>query len=142
MFKIFEIPMASLKLYIVLSSLLMVGCASVTEMKTMDMFEQTADAYELAIRWSDFDMASSFLKDQQAPELASQIENLKQFKVTAYTVKRYLPSADKSQVLIIAEVQYFKKNGLIVKNYSHRQLWQYDKEKESWYLASGLPELK
>jgi len=57
-------------------------------------------------------------------------------------VKGYFPSADKSQVLIIADVQYFKKKGLIVKNYTHRQVWQYDKDKESWYLSNGLPELK
>jgi hypothetical protein len=123
-------------------SLLAVSCATVTEMKTMDKFEQSADSYELAIRWSDFDMASSFLKDQQDPEIASQVEHLKQFKVTAYTVKRFLPSADKSQVLIFADVQYFKKNSLVIKNITHRQLWEYDKEKESWFLTSGLPDFK
>ncbi len=134
--------MVKLKLIILGFSILAVSCASVTEMKTMDKFEQNADSYELAIRWSDFDMASSFLKNQQDPEIASQIEHLKQFKVTSYTVKRFLPSADKSQVLIFAEVQYFKKNGLIVNNITHRQLWEYDKEKENWFLTSGLPDLK
>lgn len=134
--------MPSLKLYLVLLILLVVGCASVTEMNKKDKFEQITNAYEIAIRWSDFDMASSFLKDQQDPKLASQIEHLKQFKVTAYSVLRYIPSADKSQVLINADVQYFKKDGLIIKNYSHRQVWQYDQDKDIWYLTSGLPELK
>ena len=134
--------MAVIKLYTVLLSLLVVGCASVTDMKKMDKFEQTSHAYELAIRWSDFEMASSFIKDQEDPDLAAQIENLKQYQVTAYEVKRFLPSEDKSQVLIFADVQYFKKDGLIVKNYSHRQLWQFDQDKESWYLTSGLPDLK
>jgi len=134
--------MVKLKSIILLFSILAVSCASVTEMKTMDKFEQAADAYELAIRWSDFEMASSFLKDQQDPDIATQIEHLKQFKVTSYTVKRFLPSADKSQVLIFAQVQYFKKNGLIVNNIIHRQIWEYDKEKEDWFLTSGLPDLK
>ena len=134
--------MVKLKLIIIVFSILTVSCASVTEMKTMDKFEQNADSYELAIRWSDFDMASSFLKNQQDPEIASQIEHLKQFKVTSYTIKRFLPSVDKSQVLIFAEVQYFKKNGLIINNITHRQLWEYDKEKENWFLTSGLPDLK
>jgi hypothetical protein len=134
--------MVKFKLIIIVFSILAVSCASVTEMKRMDKFEQAADTYELAIRWSDFDMASSFLKDQQDPEIASQIEHLKQFKVTSYTVKRFLPSADKSQVLIFAKVQYFNKNGLIVKDITLRQLWEYDKEKESWFLTSGLPDFK
>ena len=119
--------MVKLKLIILGFSILAVSCASVNEMKTKDKFEQAADSYELAIRWSDFDMASSFLKNQQDPEIASQIEHLKQFKVTSYTIKRFLHSADKLQVLIFAEVQYFKKNGLIVNNITHRQLWEYDK---------------
>ena len=134
--------MVKLKSIILLFSILAVSCASVTEMKRMDKFEQAADTYELAIRWSDFDMASSFLKDQQDPQIATQIEHLKQFKVTSYTVKRFLPSADKSQVLIFAKVQYFNKNGLIVKDITHRQLWEYDKEKENWFLTSGLPDFK
>ena len=134
--------MVKLKSIILLFSILAVSCASVNEMKTMDKFEQAADAYELAIRWSDFEMASSFLKNQQDPDIATQIEHLKQFKVTSYTVKRFLPSADKSQVLIFAQIQYFKKNGLIVKDIIHRQIWEYDKEKENWFLTSGLPDLK
>ena len=134
--------MANKKLHIVVLSLLVIGCAAVTDMHSIEKFEQTTDAYELAIRWSDFEMASTFLKDQQDPQIATQIENLKQFKVTAYTVKRYIPSEDKTQVLIIADVQFFKTNGLIVKNIIHRQLWQFDKDKESWFLTSDLPDLK
>ena len=134
--------MVKLKLIIIVFSILAVSCASVTEMKTMDKFEQAADTYELAIRWSDFEMASSFLKNQQDPDIVTQIEHLKQFKVTSYTVNRFLPSADKTQVLILTEVQYFKKNGLIVQNITHRQIWEYDEEKENWFLTSGLPDLK
>ena len=134
--------MAGLKFYIALFSLLVVGCATVTEMKKMDKFEETSHAYELAIRWSDFEMASSFIKDQANPDLAAQIEHLKQYKVTSYEVKRFLPSAEKSQVLVFADVQYFKKDGLIVKNFSHRQLWQFDPDQENWFLTSGLPDFK
>ncbi len=134
--------MINVKPYIFLLSLLVVGCASVTEMKKMDKFEQTSHAYELAIRWSDFEIASSFIKDQEDPDLAAQIEHLKQYQVTSYEVKRFFPSAEKSQVLVFADVQYFKKDGLIVKNYSHRQLWQFDPDKEGWYLTSGLPDFK
>ena len=134
--------MVKLKWSIIFLAILAVSCASVGDMKRMEKFEQATDTYELAIRWSDFDMASTFLQNQEDPEIATQIENLKQYKVTSYTVKRYLPSADKSQILIIADVQFFKTNGLIVKNISHRQIWKYDKDKENWFLTSGLPDLK
>ena len=134
--------MIQVKLYIILLSLLVFGCASVAEMKQMDKFEQIAQSYELAIRWSDFEMASSFLKDQENPDIAAQIKHLNQYQVTSYEVKRFLPSADKTQVLVFADVQYFKKNGLIVKNFSDRQLWQFDPDKKNWYLTSGLPALQ
>ena len=135
-------PVIDEKTYIFLLVLLVAGCASVTEMNKMDKFEQTSHAYELAIRWSDFEMASTFIKNQQDPDLAAQIEHLKQFQVTSYQVKRFLPSAEKNEILVFADVQYFKKDGLIVKNYSHRQLWHFDPDKEGWYLTSGLPDFK
>lgn len=134
--------MPKIQSYIILISLLVTGCASVSEMRRIDQFEQIAHAYELAIRWSDFETASSYLKDQENPALPAQIEHLKQYQVTSYEVKQFLPSADKSQVIVFANVQYFSKSGLIVKNYSHRQLWKYDPEKETWFLTSGMPELK
>jgi hypothetical protein len=108
----------------------------------MDRFEQVARAYELAIRWSEFERASAFLKDQENPALPAQIEHLNQYQVTSYKVKQFTPSEDKSQVIVFADVQYYKKSGLVVKNFSHRQLWKYDPEKENWFLTSGLPELK
>ena len=134
--------MKGLKSYIILFSLLVAGCASVDRLTKMDKFEQVSNGYELAIRWSDFDMAGSFVKDKLDPQLGPQIENLKQFNVTDYKVKTFVPSEDKTEVLIVADVQYFKKNGLILKSYSHRQIWEYDQEKETWYLTSGLPKLE
>ena len=135
-------PMINLKPYIFLLILLVVGCASVKEMKKMEKFEQTSHSYELAIRWSDFEMASSFIKEQANPDIAAQIEHLKQFQVTSYEVKRFLPSADISQILVFADVQYFKRDSLIVKTYSHRQIWLFDPDKKGWYLDSGLPDFK
>ena len=134
--------MAKIQSYIILLSLLVISCASVSEMRRIDQFEQIAHSYELAIRWSDFERASSFLEDQENPAIAAQIEHLNQYQITSYEVRQFLPSKDKSQVIIFANVQYFKKSGLIVKNYSHRQLWKYNMEKETWFLASGLPDLK
>ncbi len=134
--------MTHIKPYILLLVLLVAGCASVDKYSKMDKFDQTSNGYEVSIRWSDFDMAASFVKDKQDPKLAAQLENLKQFSVTDYNVKTFVPSEDKNRVLVVADVQYFKKNGLIIKTYSHRQIWEYDQEKERWFLTSGLPELE
>jgi hypothetical protein len=134
--------MVNPKLIIVLLSSLMAGCVSVSEMRKMDKFEETSKAYEFAIRWSDFESASLFLKTEENANISDLLNELKQFKVTAYTIKNFLPSKDKSQVLLIAEISYFKLNRLIVKSMSDRQVWKYDTAQERWLLTSGLPDFK
>ncbi len=134
--------MAKSKLIIILLTLLLVSCASISAMRRMEKFEQTSQAYEDAIRWSDFETAGFFLKAQETENISAQLENLQQFKVASYTVRQFLPSKDQSQVLLIAEIQYFKVNGLILKKLSHRQLWEYDIAEERWCLTSGLPDLE
>jgi len=134
--------MAKSKLINILLPLLLVSCASISAMKRMEKFEQTSQAYEDAIRWSDFEAAGFFLKAQETENISAQLENLQQFKVASYTVRQFLPSKDQSQVLLIAEIQYFKVNGLILKKLSHRQLWEYDRAEERWFLTSGLPDFK
>ena len=108
----------------------------------MDKFEETSKAYEFAIRWSDFESASMFLKTEETANNSDLLNKLKQFKVTAYTIKNFLPSKDKSQVLLIAEISYFELNRLIVKSISDRQVWKYDTGQDRWLLTSGLPNLK
>jgi hypothetical protein len=130
------------KLLIVLLSLLPVCCVSVSEMRRMEKFEEASSIYENAIRWSDFETAGTFLNVHENPNISAKTEELKQFKVTSYTIKRFLPTRDKSQVLIIAEIKYFKLNSLVVKSISDRQLWKYDSAKERWFLTSGLPNFK
>ncbi|MGB5749277.1 MAG: hypothetical protein WBM69_20015, partial [Desulfobacterales bacterium] len=63
--------MVKLKLLIIFLAILAASCASVNDMKRMEKFEQATDTYELAIRWSDFDMASTFLQNQEDPEIAT-----------------------------------------------------------------------
>jgi len=134
--------MTKLKICIILLSSLLVSCASVSEMRKMDKFEETLKAYEAAIRWSDFESASLFLKTQETENVSAVIEKLEQFKVTSYEVKNLLPSKDKSQVLLTAKISYFELNRLIVKWVSDRQVWEYDTAEDRWLLTSGLPDLK
>ena len=134
--------MTKSSVFIIMLASLMAGCVSVSEMRKMDKFEETSKAYEFAIRWSDFESASLFLKTEENATVSDLLNKLKQFKVTAYTIKNFLPSKDKSQVLLIAEISYFELNRLIVKSISDRQVWKYDTAQERWLLTSGLPDFK
>ena len=130
------------KLIAFLLSLLLLSCVSPSEIRKMDSFEKTAEAYENAIRWSDFESASLYLKPDENANIPALVDKLKQFKVTSYTVKDFFPSKDKSQVLLIAVIEYFKANQLVLKRISQRQLWEYDMDLERWHLTSGLPEFQ
>ena len=123
-------------------SLLLISCATVSGMRKTEQFEQVSRTYEHAIRWSDFATASSFLKTQKTENFSARLEELQKFRVTSYTIRKFLPSEDKSRVLLIAEIKYFRINGLIVKSISDRQLWEYDITEERWFLTSGLPDFK
>jgi hypothetical protein len=134
--------MVNSKLIIVLLSSLLAGCASLSETRKMNEFEETSKAFESAISWSDFETAALFLPPRESENLAATIEELKQFKVTSYKVKNFLPSKDKSQVLLIAEISYFKLNQLVVKKITYRQLWKYDTAERRWHITTGLPDFK
>ena len=92
------------KLIIALLSLLPVCCASVSEMRKMEKFEETSMIYETAIRWSDFDNASTFLNPQESQNISAKIEELKQFKVTSYTIKRFLPAIAGLEMIVLYNI--------------------------------------
>jgi hypothetical protein len=123
-------------------AVLLVGCATYSEMRKMDKFEETAEAYKKAIAWSEFDVASSFIEIKDGEGDSLDLRPFEEFKVASYDLKRIIPSADKTKVIQIVEISYFKIHTLVLKRLSDRQVWEYDDEKGHWYLKSGLPNFK
>ena len=134
--------MTKSKLPILFLAVLLVGCATYSEMRQMDKFEETAEAYKRAITWSEFDVASSFIKTKDGEEESLDLEPFREFKVASYDLKRAIPSAEKTKVVQIVEISYFKIRTMVLKRLSDRQVWEYDDEKGHWFLKSGLPDFK
>ena len=134
--------MTKVKFVLILLSLLLVSCTSLSDMRKKDKFEERFQAYEDAVRWSDFATASTFLKSEKLEKLYPKLEELKQIKVTSYEVRKFLPSKDQSQVLLIVEIEYFRRNGLVVNRLIDQQLWKYNTTEKQWFLTSGLPDFK
>ena len=60
--------------------------------------------------------------------------------VTSYKVKKTIVDPESfSKVLRIVDIQYYRMNNVTVKTLVDRQKWEYDKEKDRWYLLSELP---
>jgi hypothetical protein len=134
--------MTKSKWVILFWAVLLVGCATYSEIRQMDKFEETAEAYKKAITWSEFDVASSFIRAKDGEEDSLNLEPFKAFKVASYDLKRAIPSADKTRVIQIVEISYFRIRTLVLKSLSDRQVWEYDDAKGHWFLKSGLPNFK
>jgi len=134
--------MTKSKLLILLLTVLLIGCATYSEMRQMDKFEETGEAYKKAITWSEFDVASSFIKTKEGEEDSLDLKPFEEFKVASYDLKRVIPSVDKKKVIQIVDISYFKLKTLVLKRLSDRQVWEYDDEMGQWFLTSGLPDFK
>ena len=130
------------KVVILMLAMVVVGCATYSEMRKMDKFKETSTAYGRAISWSEFDVASTFMKTKENEKYLQNLEQLKAFKVASYDLMKVVPSSDKSKVVQYAEISYFKIQTLVLKKLNDRQVWSYDDAEKRWLLESGLPEFK
>ena len=127
-------------LYVLL--LMIFGCASYQEKKTMEKFNTIARSYELSILWSEFDAAATHIKPDADEGELPDFDKLKNIKVSRYKAKKVALSNDKKQVAQVVEIQYFRKDQMIVQTIVDKQVWEYDEQSKRWFLISGLPNFK
>lgn len=120
--------------------LLMMGCASLGDEKENWMkFDDTSKAYLLALRWGEFEAAYGFKRPPSIIDKVPDFQDLSDVKVTSYRVKQTIISEDEMIVMQIVDFQYYRMRNVTVKTITDRQKWEYDKQKERWYLLSDLP---
>ena len=118
------------------------GCSSLKISDPLKAFDEATRAYRQAVSWSEYHVAATFLKKEDAQKVEQQIEHLNQFKVTAYEVRtRTVVEAD-VRVRQVVKISYFKKDDLVVKSLADDQLWEYDPQLGTWQLLTGMPNLK
>jgi hypothetical protein len=49
---------------------------------------------------------------------------------------------DGVRVRQVVKISYFRKNDLVVSAIADEQLWEYDRQKNTWLLLTGFPKLK
>lgn len=127
-------------LYILLGTLMILGCAGMGTKIKMSNFEDISDAYAQAIRWSDFEKARRFIQASGAGACSSDLNKLKPVKVTSYDVKETVLSEDQSQILQIIEITYYRIDNNVEKTLKTQAIWESDQMGRSWYLTSCLPD--
>ena len=141
-----EGKMSKLKCSALLLVLLIVGCAGLslqTDREKMNLYDKTSRAYDLAIRWGEYENAFSFLKPSDQNDGLPDFEDYRQVRVTALKVKNTI--VDKESLSIaerVVDIQYYRMSNVTVKHLQNRQVWEYDEEENRWYLISGLPVFK
>lgn len=124
--------------YLVAVIVFVAGCAGMSEQARLDRFDQTARAYERAIRWSDFQNAFAMLRTppgSQAPDLG----RLRDIRVTSYETRAVRPSPDGSTIEQLVEIRYVSVNSMVERSLTDLQQWVYAEDEKRWYLQGGLP---
>lgn len=122
-------------------SLLLSACVPPKKEKSLD---SRLLAYEQMIRWSEWDGAASFLSPsylEENPITNLDIERLRLFRVTTYTIRSATPVGDGSEFLQTVEIRMFNRHQATEKVVNDQQLWRYDEDLEIWWLESGLPDV-
>ena len=125
---------------VLLLSIVIVGCTTVSNMMKEKQFNQTADSFHYAMRWSEFKTAIAFRKDIVPGEISSTLEQLKPIKITSFSIIETVPMENKNEILEVAEIQYYKSDTMKEKTVVAQILWEYDSKKETWYIVKGWPE--
>jgi hypothetical protein len=128
--------------YVVLALLLM-GCAGLDMGKeNWKKFEETSRAYLMALRWGEYETAYGFKRPPNSYDEIPDFHDLRDVRVTSHRIKQTIISEDKMTVQQIVDFQYYRMRNVTVKTMTDRQKWEYDEEKERWYLISDLPKFE
>ena len=120
----------------ILLCLVLSACASSSEQGRM--FERSTFAYERAIRWGEFNKALAFHRGKDEPLDESTRRELKQIRVTSYDTV-YARRLGENEVEQIVEVKYYLENQVVERSLTLKQHWEYDENKQAWYLTSPFP---
>ena len=125
---------------LLLSVLAVSACTSnQPENKRGETFKQ----YETIIRWSQWDAAADFISVEyqtEHPITRMEMDRLRLFKVTAYTVRSTGIFDDGMTARQVVEIKMFNSRQGVERTIMDEQEWRYNPELEVWKLHSGLPD--
>ena len=129
-------------LLFMLTALLFIGCAS-SPSNLEKSRSEALKQYEALIRWSEWDgavnhIAPEYLEENPISRL--DLDRLRLFKVTAYTIRSTQVYDEGLTVTQAVEIRLFHKSQAVERSIMDQQVWRYDEERETWLLHSGLPD--
>ena len=99
--------------------------------------------YETIVRWSQWDAAADFISPEyleENPITRLQMERLRLFRVTNYTIRSVNILDEGMSATQVVEIRLFNTNQGLERSIIDEQLWRYDEAGQRWRLHTGLPD--
>lgn len=99
--------------------------------------------YETIVRWSQWDAAADFVSPEylaEHPISRLQMDRLRLFRVTQYTIRSVNILEDGMAATQVVEIKLFNTNQGLERSIVDEQLWRYDETSQRWRLHSPLPD--
>ena len=128
---------------VLLLSLLLLTLAACTGNQKDKEKSEALKQYETIIRWSQWDAAADFIApeyQEEHPITRLELDRLRLFKVTAYTVRSTGVFDEGMTMRQVVEIKMFNKSKAVERTITDEQEWRYNPETERWKLHSGLPD--
>jgi hypothetical protein len=128
---------------ILLSLAVIVAAASCTPNQVKQERGEAFKQYETIVRWSQWDAAADFISPEyqiEHPITRLELDRLRLFKVTAYTVRSTGVFDEGMTARQSVEIKMYNKTQGVERTIVDDQEWRYNEEVKRWLLHSGLPD--
>jgi hypothetical protein len=128
---------------ILLSLAVIVAAASCTPNQVNQERGEAFKQYETIVRWSQWDAAADFISPEyqiEHPITRLELDRLRLFKVTAYTVRSTGVFDEGMTARQSVEIKMYNKTQGVERTIVDDQEWRYNEEVKRWLLHSGLPD--
>ena len=123
--------------------ILALGLTACTMNQQEELLSDTFKQYETIVRWSQWDAAANFISTEyqaEHPITRLEMDRLRLFKVTAYTVRSTAILDEGMTAMQAVEIKMFNSRQGVERTIIDEQEWRYNLETKLWKLHSGLPD--
>ncbi len=124
---------------VVAALLICTGCAAGFDFRRQELFTERVRQYGKLLRWSEFEAARSYLASDAS---GRQAVLPKDVRVTEYEVKQLILAEDARKAGQTVEITYFRERDPRVRTLTDLQQWEFDDQRNHWFLKSGFPDFK
>jgi hypothetical protein len=127
----------------VLLCLAVIAVAACTSNQVSQDRGEAFKQYETIVRWSQWDAAADFVSpeyQEEHPISRLELDRLRLFKVTAYTVRSTGIFDEGMSARQTVEIKMYNKTQGVERTIIDEQEWRYNEEIKRWMLHSGLPD--